>query len=131
MRQKMRYYAAKVPGIRLMKRKTIFRIIFINQQQNIYEIYAKSVQQRDLMGFVTIEDLVFGETSAIVVDPGQERLKTEFQDVKCIHVPLHAIVRIDQVEKEGLAKIMPFAKDGAANAFSPVPIFNKSPEDVH
>lgn len=112
-----------------MKRKTIFRVIFINQLQNIYEIYAKSVQQRDLMGFVVIEDLVFGETSAVVVDPGQERLKTEFHGVKCIYVPLHAIVRIDQVEKEGLAKIMSFSKESANTAFSPTPIFNRSPED--
>ena len=113
-----------------MKRKTIFRVIFINQQQNIYEIYARSVQQRDLMGFVAVEDLVFGETSSVVVDPAQERLKTEFQGVKCIHVPLHAIVRIDQVEKEGLAKIMPFGKEGAINGFSQSPIFNQAPKDI-
>lgn len=114
----------------VMKRKTIFRIIFINQHQNIYEIYARSVQQRDLMGFIVVEDLVFSETSSVVVDPGQERLKTEFQDVKCIYVPMHAVVRIDQVEKEGTAKIMAFSKESNMNIFPQTPVYNKSPEDV-
>ena len=113
-----------------MKRKTIFRVIFINQQQNIYEIYARSVQQRDLIGFVMIEDLVFSETSSVVVDPSQERLKTEFYGVKCIYVPMHAIVRIDQVEKEGLAKIMAFNKESSLGTFPPAALYNKSPEDV-
>jgi hypothetical protein len=113
-----------------MKRKTIFRVIFINQHQNIYEIYARSVGQRDLMGFIVVEDLVFGETSAVVVDPGQERLKTEFQDVKCIYVPMHAVIRIDQVEKEGVAKIMAFSKEGTKSLFPQAPVYNQSPEDI-
>ena len=113
-----------------MKRKTIFRVIFINQHQNIYELYARSIQQRDLLGFVVVEDLVFSETSSVVVDPAQERLKTEFQGVKCIYVPMHAIVRIDQVEKEGLAKIMPFSKEANLGAFPQPPVYHQSPEDV-
>ncbi len=112
-----------------MKRKTIYRVIFINQQQNVYEIYARGVAQRDLLGFVVVEDLVFGETSSLVVDPGQERLKTEFQGVKQIYVPLHAIVRIDRVEKEGIAKIMALNKEANASHFSPV-LHHKLPEDV-
>jgi hypothetical protein len=113
-----------------MKRKTIYRVTFINQQQNVYEIYARVVSQRDLMGFVVVEDLVFSETSSVVVDPAQERLKTEFSGVKRIFVPMHAIVRIDQVEKEGIAKIMAINKDSNLNTLPLSSLHHKSPEDV-
>ena len=113
-----------------MKRKTIYRVIFINQQQSVYEIYARSVAQRDLMGFVVIEDLVFSETSSVVVDPGQERLKTEFFGVKRIFVPLHAVVRIDQVEKEGIAKIMSLNKESNVSTFPHSSRHHSLPEDA-
>ena len=36
----------------------IFKIVFINQGK-VYEIYAKTIRQGDLYGFVEIEDLIF------------------------------------------------------------------------
>ncbi len=87
-----------------MTRERIFRVIFQNQGQ-IYEIYAGEVRQADLMGFVEITGLRFGERSQIVVDPAEERLQAEFEGVRRIQVPMHAIVRIDEVEKAGKGKI--------------------------
>lgn len=87
-----------------MKRERIFRVIFQNQGQ-IYEIYAGEVCQADLMGFVEVTGLRFGERSQIVVDPAEERLQAEFEGVRRIQVPMHAIVRIDEVEKAGKGKI--------------------------
>lgn len=84
--------------------KHIYKVVFLNQGK-IYEIYASSVGQGALFGFVEVENLVFGERSAVVVDPGEERLKSEFRGVKRTYIPLHAIVRIDEVSKEGVAKI--------------------------
>lgn len=110
-----------------MKSKSLYRISF-SSQEKIYEIYARSVVQRELFGFVAIEDLVFGETSALVVDPGQERLKNEFQGVKRTFIPMHSIIRIDEVEKEGIAKIM--AKEGNVSQF-PTPIYTKAPDNLN
>lgn len=76
-------------------------------QNEVYEIYAKHVFQGDLYGFVVAEDFVFGETSTIVVDPSEEKLKSEFSGVKRSFIPMHEIIRIDQVEKRGTAKIFP------------------------
>jgi len=81
-----------------------FKITFINHS-SVYEIYSKEVYQSDMHGFIVIENIVFGENTSIVVDPSEEKLKTEFKNVKRFFVPMHNIVRIDEVEKEGIAKI--------------------------
>ncbi|HET7370598.1 MAG TPA: DUF1820 family protein [Gammaproteobacteria bacterium] len=84
--------------------KHIYKVIFLNQGK-VYEIYARSVGQGALFGFVEVEQLVFGERSSVVVDPGEERLKTEFEGVERTYIPLHSIVRVDEVAKEGVAKV--------------------------
>lgn len=94
-----------------MPSKSIYKVVFVNQNQ-IYEVYARQVYQGDLYGFVVVEDFVFGEASSIVVDPGEEKLKAEFENVKRSFIPMHEIIRIDQVEKRGTAKILPL-KEGA------------------
>ena len=48
-----------------------YKVIFFNQGQ-VYEMYAKSVSQGSLMGFVEIEGLLFGERSQVVVDPSKK-----------------------------------------------------------
>ena len=90
----------------------IYKIAFINQGK-VYEIYAKSVRQGDLYGFVEIEDLIFDKTTSIVVDPSAERLQQEFSGVYRTQVPIHAVIRIDEVEKHGPGKITEF--DGRSN----------------
>lgn len=82
----------------------VFRIAFFNQGK-IYEIYARRVRQGELFGFVEIEEILFGEGSSMLVDPSEERLKAEFKGVQRCMVPLHAVVRIDEVAKEGTGKI--------------------------
>jgi hypothetical protein len=109
-----------------MKQKSLYRVTFTTQEK-IYEVYARTVIQRELFGFVALEDLVFGETSAVVVDPGQEKLKNEFQGVKRTYVPMHAILRIDEVDKEGIAKITSSSKEGNVSQF-PTMIYTKTPD---
>jgi hypothetical protein len=84
--------------------KELYKVTFLNKGQ-VYEVYCQGVFQSDLWGFIEIEDLVFGERSQMVVDPGEEKLKTEFTGVKRSFIPLQAIIRIDEVEKEGVATI--------------------------
>ncbi|MFV2056851.1 MAG: DUF1820 family protein [Thiohalomonadales bacterium] len=88
-----------------MTNKSIYRIVFSNHS-NIYEIYATTVTSSDILGFVMVEGILFGEKSGLVIDPAEEKLKTEFEGVKRTLVPLHAIVRIDEVSKRGAAKIL-------------------------
>lgn len=92
-----------------MGSKRIYRVIFVNQGQ-AYELYAREVGTADLMGFVEVAGLIFGERTQRVIDPAEERLRNEFQGVQRLYVPLHAVIRIDEVEKEGTAKVV--ALDG-------------------
>lgn len=94
-----------------MAKKRLYRVIFVNQGK-VYEVYARRVTQGNLYGFVEIEELVFGEKSAVVIDPTEERLKGEFDGVKVSYIPLHAVIRIDEVERQGSAKIVPLAGKG-------------------
>lgn len=87
-----------------MTKKMIYRIIFI-YQDSVYEIYARSVTESEMFGFLQVEELVFGEQTALVVDPSEERLKMEFSGVKRTYIPAHAVLRIDEVTKEGVAKV--------------------------
>jgi len=88
-----------------MAKKRLYRVVFHNQGK-VYQLYARRVAQGEMYGFVDIEGLVFGETSGLVIDPTEERLKAEFEGVHVIHVPLHGVIRIDEVEKQGPAKIL-------------------------
>lgn len=88
----------------VMSEKHIYKIIFFNKEQ-VFEIFAKSVYQGEMYGFVIVEDIVFGEKSAIVLDPGEDKLRAEFEGVNRSFIPMHEIIRIDQVERRGIAKI--------------------------
>lgn len=74
-----------------------------------------------MWSFIEIEELVFGSRSELLIDLGEEKLKTEFNGVKRSYIPSHAIVRIDEVERGGIAKVS--GAKGAITAFpvSPVP----------
>jgi len=102
-----------------MSNEPIYRIIFFNQGQ-VYEIYSRYVYQSDLMGFLEIEEFVFGERSQVIVDPAEEKLKSEFTGVKRSFIPMHAVVRVDEVEKEGICKVTD-ARGGNVMAFPHLP----------
>jgi len=99
----------------------VFKVMFLNQGK-VYELYAKAVHQGELYGFVEIEGLLFGDNGSLVVDPGEERLKDEFAGVTRALIPIHAVIRIDEVEKEGQSKI--HDTDGKTNVTPfPTPLF--------
>ena len=104
----------------------IFRIVFVNQGK-VYEIYARKVSHGGLFGFVEVEDIVFGERSSVVLDPGEERSKAEFAGVKRSYLPLHAVIRIDEVRKQGVSKIS--ALEGGNVAQFPVTLFPPAGND--
>ena len=88
-----------------MTDEKIFRISFYNQG-DIYELYAHEIHQGNMYAFLEVEGIIFGERSAIVVDPTEERLKTEFEGVSRTYIPLQAVIRIDEVDREGSNKII-------------------------
>ena len=106
----------------------IFRIMFVNQGK-VYEIYARRVSHGELFGFIEVEELVFGERATVVVDPTEERIKGEFDGVKRTYLPLHSILRIDEVKKQGVSKITAL-EGGSANVSQfPMPLYSAPPPD--
>ena len=75
-----------------------------------------------MYGFIEVGELIFGERSAVLVDPAEERLKAEFSGVKRTYIPMHAVVRVDEVEKEGTNKILPLSEGDKVTPF-PMPTY--------
>ncbi len=89
---------------RYMAVSHIFKVVFANQGK-VYEIYAKKVSHGALFGFVEVEELVFGEHSTVLVDAAEEKVKAEFEGVKRTYLPMHSVLRIDEVRKQGVSKV--------------------------
>jgi hypothetical protein len=56
-----------------------------------------------------------------VVDPSEERIKTEFAGVQRTYIPVHAVLRVDEVEKQGVSKISKIEGDNVAQF--PMPVY--------
>ena len=101
-----------------------FKIIFQNQGK-IYEIFARGVGSSPMLGFIEVEKLVFGGRSTVVLDPSEEHLKSEFKGVTRTYLPIHSVIRIDEVEKEGHGKI---TDAGGGSNVTPFPVFTQGGE---
>ena len=91
----------------------IFKVVFANQGK-VYEIYARKVSHGSLFGFIEVEELIFGERSTVVI-------QAEFAGVKRTYLPMHSILRIDEVPKQGVSKIS--VVEGSNVTPFPVPIY--------
>ena len=87
-----------------MASQPVYKVIFQNGNQ-VFEVFARQIYQSDMWGFIEVEEFVFGERSKIVVDPSEEELKNQFSGVKRSYIPMQAIIRIDEVDKEGSSKV--------------------------
>jgi hypothetical protein len=107
----------------MTRKRCLYKIVFHHQGQ-VIELYARHVSQSGIFGFVEVEELVFGARSELVVDPSEEGLRSEFGEAKRLHLPLHSILRIEEVEKEGAARARPVGRErsGLVTPF-PVPIW--------
>ncbi len=81
--------------------KALYRVQFICHSER-YEVYVREVNQGQLFGFIEIADFVWDNHTALIVDPSHEKLKSEFADVRQTLIPMHQVLRIDQVKKRGL-----------------------------
>ena len=94
----------------------MYKVVFSNHTK-VYELYAKAVYQSDMYGFVEVEEFVFGEKSQMIVDPSEEKLRSEFSGVQRTYIPMHSILRIDEVDREGAARIREVKPEDKIAAF--------------
>jgi hypothetical protein len=102
-----------------MSAMRIFKVSFFNNGK-VYQLHAQQVGQGDLYGFVSVSELLFDEHTTVVIDPAEERLKAEFEGVNRLILPMHAIIRIEEVEQRGQNKILEM--DGKASNITPFPM---------
>ena len=102
-----------------MAKKGIYKIIFV-QLGEIYEIFAKAIYQSEMYGFIEVEEYLFDQNSRIVVDPSEEKLKAEFKGVNRSYIPISCVLRIDEVDKKGSAKIKPNKGNNVMPIMSPI-----------
>ena len=110
--------------------EALYKILFHNEGK-VYELFAREVGQGGLFGFIEVADLVFGTRTEVVIDPGEDALRTEFEGVERLHIPMHSVIRIDEVRKQGTARIhQPDPDAGEAKvATFPVPIYTAPPNE--
>jgi hypothetical protein len=97
----------------------MYKVVFQSQGQ-VVELYARHVGQGAIFGFVEVEEIVFGARSELVVDPSEEGLRAEYGDAKRLYLPLHAVLRIEEVEREGTARVR--SAPDAAGIVTPFPV---------
>ena len=102
------------------KDQPIYRVSFQNQGK-VFELYATGVSQGGLFGFIEVEEILFGEKSAVLVDPTEEALKHEFDGVRRTYIPVHSVLRIDEVEKQGTGTVRKSEGDSGTVASFPIP----------
>lgn len=98
----------------------IFKVLFVNQGK-VYEVYARKVSHGSMLGFVEIEELVLDARAGVLLDPAEERIKSEFEGVKRSFLPMHSVLRIDEVSKRGASKITEY--EGNVTPF-PTPLYS-------
>lgn len=106
-----------------INKRHIYRVQFYNGGQ-IYEVYVRNISNADVYGFIELNSFLFAKPSQVVIDPSEEKLRNEFGEVESAWVPIHAVIRIDRVRKEGTAKIVA-AEGGNVTPF-PIPMPKKT-----
>ena len=84
--------------------KPLYKISFLNHGR-VYELYARRVASGNLWGFVEVAELVFDVHDSLVVDPTEERLRSEFADTRVLHLPMQSVLRVEEVERKGQSAI--------------------------
>lgn len=84
----------------MAKSKHLYKIVFFNQGK-VYELFSEGVSSSGLWGFVEVSGLVFESGEGLVVDPTEEKMRKEFENARVLHLPIQAILRIEEVDKRG------------------------------
>lgn len=84
--------------------KPLYKISFLSHGK-VYELYARHVAASGIWGFTEVGELVFDARNGLVVDPTEERLRDEFGGTKMLHLPMHSVLRVEEVERKGQSAI--------------------------
>lgn len=92
----------------MSQQNPMYSVEFISGGER-YQLYVRELVSSSVFGFIEVADFVWDTHTELVLDPSHERLKDEFADVERTYIPMHNVIRIDQVKKQGSAKITQFS----------------------
>lgn len=105
----------------MRKSNRLYKVTFLSQGKSI-ELYARHVASSALWGFTEVGDLVFDPPGeGLVVDPTEERLRDEFKDTTVLHLPIQAILRVEEVARRGSLAIRDAASGDKVTPFPILP----------
>jgi hypothetical protein len=98
-----------------MSKEPLYKVVFV-QRDEVLELYARYITEDSLVGFVEVEELVFSDPDTeLVINPNLEKLKLVFQGVQRTYLPLHTILRIDEIDQPSVAAVVHADKPKPSN----------------
>jgi len=101
-------------------KEKLFRVAFLNHGK-VYELFCTGVCSSSLLGFIEVSGLQLEEKDSLVVDPTEEKMRDEFEGVEILHLPMHSVLRVEQVKKKGPAVIRDRESGEKVTPFPPQP----------
>lgn len=92
------------------KQETFYLVTYRDvKDTKVLMLKAKTVTDSTLgLSFIAISDFVF-DTKSLVIDPGEEDQKRQFEGVKTLHLSIYSIVSIQEVGEKHIG--LKFQKD--------------------
>jgi hypothetical protein len=87
-----------------MANQRIYRVAF-HYHDKVYELFCRNVSSSGIWGFVEVAGLIFEDSDAVVIDPTEEKLRDHFDGVEVLHLPMHTVLRVEEVAKKGQSVI--------------------------
>jgi hypothetical protein len=92
-------------------KKKLFKVQFLHNQKEIKTIYANKINPSSFLGLIEVSDIVFIDSSEILINPDDEKIRKEFKDVERTFLPINTIIRIDEVILENETPVIKLYKE--------------------
>lgn len=77
--------------------KKVFKVYFFHMDK-VYTLFAKEVNASgELYNMCEISDIIFQRNKNLIV-PSEDEVRQEFSNIKKLLIPLHHLIRIDELE---------------------------------
>ena len=81
----------------MTKQKKVFKVYFFHMDK-VYTLFAKEVNASgELYNMCEISGIIFQRNKNLIV-PSEDEVRQEFSNLKRLMIPLHHLIRIDELE---------------------------------
>ena len=77
--------------------KKLFKVTFISEEQKPTQLYAEEVCAADILGFVEASRLVFIDSSDVIINPEDDKIRKMFENTTRVMFPINNVLRIEEV----------------------------------